>query len=195
MKLTQQSIIKCGMATLLSLTLVVSGCNMNWLATAISDIPVVLQIVTSVISVIDVAKGKGTISPGEAIPIENAAAQVKNDLVLLQAAVQQYKVAEASAKPGIQGKIDSLLTVVQTDLQAILSAAHISNPATLTAVTLSVQLAITTIMAIQSLIPLQPVAGGAKTARLAHPPMSAKQLKREQNRIVTSNGYPEAAIQ
>jgi hypothetical protein len=189
-------------ASLLSVCLVfsgvgVSGCNSSWINTAINDIPVVLQIVTGVVSIVSIAQGGGGISPQMSATLQSGAAQATADLKQVQQLIASYQAAEATAKPGILGQIDSLLTSTSGNLAGILAAAHIENQDTQVAITAAVTLALTTVAAIQSLIPPQTTVVTGVTAphtvRTPRKPASPKQLKNQFNTIVEKN-FPQVVI-
>jgi hypothetical protein len=179
------------LAITLSAMLIVSGCSTSWVQVAVNDLPVLVQIATSILGIVAAAQGKGAVDPAVAAKVQIVAGQVKSDLELVQSLVAAYQSAAAADKPGLLSKVDSALSSVQSNLNALLAAAHVNNAALQATIAASVGLAITTVLAIQSLIP----APAAKGARSAVKPMNAKQLRSSFNSIVASNGYAEFAIQ
>lgn len=178
------------LAVLLSLCMVTSACSTAWINVAIQDLPILVQIVTSIFGIVGAAQGRGQVDPAVASQIQAVANQVKADLQLVQSLVDSYKAADTATKPGILSKIDSALVAVQNNLNALLSASHVSNPALQATITASIGLAITTVLAIQSLMPSAAVKGIKAQSK----PMSAGQLRDSFNGIVASNGYGEFAI-
>jgi N-acetylglutamate synthase/N-acetylornithine aminotransferase len=185
------------LAVVLSLALISTGCSAAWLNTAIADVPVILQIVTSIISIVGIAQGNGGISPAMAATLQSGAKQATTDLQLVQKLVTDYQTASAANKPTVLGQIDSALSAATQDLGAILTAAHIENQATQAAITAAVGLALTTVLAIQSLIPAPQGATAARGRMSASPvkPLTPAQLKTNFNAIVRANGYGQVAIQ
>jgi len=186
------------LAIALSAVLVVSGCApVNWINTAISDIPVVLQIVTSILSIVAVAEGKGQADPAMIAEVKNIAAQATNDLTTAQKLINDYEVAAAADKPGVLGKIDAALNAAQKDLQGVLTSFHVKDTATQTAISVGMGLAVTTVEAIISLLPPAPSTAmpTARTARRAppHKPDKPEDLKIKYNAIVSSD-FPDAVI-
>ena len=188
----------------LSALLVLSGCSMNWLNTAIGDLPVVIQIVTSTMGIVATIQGKDPATDPMIKEVTDIGAQAKKDLETAQSLINDYKNASATDKPGVLGKIDAALSAVQKDLQAILTAFHVKDTATQTAIAAGIGLALTTVQAIYSLLPATPAAPtttmptGAeakpvpKTA--AHEPPKPKDLKATYNALVSAN-FPNAKIQ
>ena len=182
------------LAVALSALLVASGCNLDWMNTAISDIPVVLQIVSSILGIVAVAEGKGQADPAVVAEVKSIGAQATSDLTAAQNLINDYKVASATDKPTVLGKIDAALSAAQKDLQGILAAFHVKDTATQTAISVGVGLALTTVEAITSLLPLAP-SPAMPTARKVppHKPDNPADLKTKYNAIVASN-FPDAVI-
>jgi hypothetical protein len=187
---------KAILALALSAALFVNACSSTWIQIALRDLPVLVQIATSIAGIIAAAEGRGQLDPRTSSQIKQTAAQVQTDLSLLKSLVDSYNVAAASAKPAIQTQIDAALTAVQENLSSILSAAHINNAALQATIAASVGLAISTVLAIQSLLPAPATANAARAKLSVNPgrPMNPKQLKTAFNDIVTSGGYAEFAI-
>ena len=179
---------KAATSLVLALALVVSGCSTAWIDTAIADVPVVLQIVTSIIGIVQTANGSE--DPNVLNTVNAAAAQAKADLQTLQQLVNDYKVAAAADKPNLVGKIDAALGVVQADLSGVLTAFHVKNQNLQLTIASSVALALATVASIQALIPAQ----AANTVRHAAKPPKPAQLKAEFNTVVSKGGYAQFAL-
>jgi hypothetical protein len=186
-------------AIALSAALIGSGCNANWVNIAVADVPVVLQIVTSTVTIVSIAEGKGADSNIVA-EVTSIAAQAKTDVSTVQSLINDYNAAAANDKPGILPKIDAALTATEKDLQGILTAFHVKDTATQTAVAAGIGLALTTVEAIYSLVPAAPVTTAAMpTASHAkksqpHKPRTPKELRTEYNALVGAS-FPDAVIQ
>ena len=186
------------LAITLSAVLVVSACNLNWINIAIADIPVVLQIVTSVLSIVAIAQGKGQADPNMVAEVQTIAAQAKADLTTAQNLINDYQKASAADKPGILGKIDAALSTAQKDLEGILTTFHVKDTATQTAVAAGIGVALTTVAAIYSLLPPPPPSTTMPTASHAprsapHKPRTPAELKADYNALVSSQ-FPDAVI-
>lgn len=184
-----KTLAKAGLATALALSLVVSGCSAAWIQVAIDDVPVVLQIVTSIIGIVQAAQGSE--DPAVVNAANAAAAEAKADLQQLQLLVDDYKTAAAADKPGLVGKIDAALATAQKDLAGILVAFHVKNQNLQLTIATSVGLALSTLAAIEALIPAQTAQVSAKA--VAKPPKPAE-LKKQFNTVVRNNGYAQFSI-
>jgi hypothetical protein len=186
------------LAIVLSAVLVESGCNVNWINMAVGDIPVVLDIVTSILGIVAIAQGKGQADPGMVAEVQNIGAQAKADLTTVQKLVNDYKTAATADKPGVLGKIDAALSAAKKDLEGILVAFHVKDATTQTAIASGVGLAIATVDAIYSLLPPAPPSTIVPNARAAkksppHQPRKPEDLKNEYNAIVSPD-FPDAVI-
>jgi hypothetical protein len=190
-----QKVSKGILAVVLSCCLVLVGCSTAWIQTAISDIPVIVQIITSILSLVSAAQGKGA-DPTMIAQVSNIGNQAKADLQLVQTLVTEYQAAAATAKPGLLSQIDTAISTAQQNLNQILVAFHVNDPALAATISGSVGLALATLLEIQSLIPPPPTAAKARlgVSAKALKPRTATQLRAEFNFLVTSNGFPSAAI-
>lgn len=169
-----------------------TSCSASWITTALNDLPVLVQIATSILSIVSAAQGNGSLPASEAAQITTIANQVKSDLQLVQSLVTQYESTKSNT---LLSQIDAALTSIQSNLQGILQAAHISNVALATTITTSIGLAITVVVAIQSLVPVTPSpAPAARVARVPMKPPKAKDIKTDYNAILAANGFSAYAI-
>jgi len=187
MKRLSNALLACALAGCLTL----QGCSTSWVDTAVKDLPIVLNIVTDVLSVVSVAQGHGSISPGEAAAIQAVAAQATLDLQLIQQLIVSYNDNPTATT---LEKIQAAITDAQNNLQAILTAAHIKDPGTQATVTAAVGLALTTLLAIESLLPTQQAAS-ARFARRGAPKLpKPAELKKHFNQIMRDGGYSQLQI-
>jgi hypothetical protein len=184
------------LAIVLSVALVGSGCNTSWLNTAIADLPIVINILTSVLKIVAIAQGKG-VDSAMVKEVQDIGNQATQDLTTAQKLINDYKAASAADKPGVLKKIDAALSAAQTELQGILTAFHVKDNATQTAISVGIGLAVTTVEAIISLLPPAPSTGmptaRAATRAPAHKPDKPEDLKAKYNAIVSAN-FPDAVI-
>lgn len=179
---------KALLAVALSGLLSLQGCSTSWINTAIKDVPIVTSIVTDVVSIVAVAQGNGEISAADLKLIQTAATQATADLTLIQSLVKEYQTTPTT------DTIDKIRTAIedaQNNLQAILTAAHITNPTTSAAVTAAVGLALTTLLAIETLLPSTPA--HAQTAKAAALPKPAE-LKKQFNAIMVKSNHADLTI-
>lgn len=189
-------------AITLAASLALTGCPpKDWLTTAIGDLPVVIQIVTSIMGIVATIQGTDPATDPMIKEVTAIGTQAQKDLATVQSLVNDYKAAKT---PDTLAKIDAALSAVQKDLQGILTAFHVKNTATQTAVAVGIGLALTTVQAIYSLLPLttptpstaMPTAAEAKPVpRTApHSPPKPEDLKATYNALVSAN-FPNAKIQ
>jgi len=175
-----------------------SACNASWIQTALNDLPVLINIATSILGIVGAAQGQSQIDPALAAQVQTIGAQVKADLQTVQSLVTSYQSAAASAKPGILTTIDVSLSAVQSNLGQLLTAFHVNSAALQATVSTALSLAMATVMAIESLVPPPPSPTPAsQRAHAAGPvkPMTASQLRQTFNQIVSANGYSQYALQ
>ena len=131
------------------------GCSTGWIDTAISDIPTIVSIADSILGVVGLAVGNGTLASATGVIISGAATAVNAGLVTLKALIQDYQTAPNAT---VLQKIDAALTDVRQNLQAILMAGGIKNAALQVTISTAVTLALSALSAIQLLIPVGSVA-------------------------------------
>ena len=105
-----------------------AGCGSSVIDTVLEDLPIAVDIATSVINIV---------SPGNAEltkEVTEYAGKVSGDLKLIESLVSQYKTNLASAPAGVVGQINTALNDCQTNLGAILQAVGVSNPTVTAAV-------------------------------------------------------------
>lgn len=177
----------------------IEGCTEpSWVKTAISDLPEVIGIINSILSV--VALAGPLLPPGIGI----AAQLVEAGLTAIDDLLQNYQVAPNAS---LITQIDAWLTDVQKNLSAILAAGRIENAATQALIATGVTLAILVIQGIQALIPASatasPVSLLAPTVlrreikvKMNVPValMTPAQLKANYNLIAVAAGYAQQQV-
>jgi hypothetical protein len=162
----------------------------NWINTIIADLPTVLNIVTTIASIVEAATG--VISPATAAIIAAAITAVQVAIPLIQKLVADY---QANPTASIVANIKTALIDVQSQLGAILDAAHVLNPALRATITTAIGLAIGVLTAILSLLPSSTVSLAAKVAKVkaqsgwASDPTKASNITNQFNSFLTDNGY------
>lgn len=165
----------------------------QWVKTAQQILPVVLPMITNLVTAVSLLEGK-TVSPADFRAISSTASQVSGDLNLVGQLVNQY---EGSKDTTTVDKINSTLADVNAHLSALLTAVHISDPATVEKVTAIVTLIDTEVNSIEQILPIVSNGQSKAVVLAAHRPLSAPELKAEYNRIVsqsTSNAAVNAAF-
>lgn len=172
-------------------SLELEGCSTTWISVALKDLPVIVNIATTVATIVADALSGGVLSPAIAAIIQTAATAVNAALSVVSQLVAQY---QANPSASVITKIQEALATVQSNLQAILNASHIDNPALQATITGIIGLALSVVSALISILPAPAPASakGAKTMVVGAPKIpSASQLKSQTNAILAANGYQQ----
>jgi hypothetical protein len=159
--------LKAVLAIVLILTTFNMSCTTSWVQVALNDLPVLIQIATAIISFFPAASQ-------DAAVVAQISTQAQADLNLILSLYNDYK---STPTPTTLAKIQAAIADAQTNLPALLQAAHISNPALVQKVTAAVNIILTTIAAISALIPVS-AAGGFKAISGKATVPSASDLKK-----------------
>jgi len=178
-----------------SVTLV--ACNYNWITTALNDIPTIVDIVTQIATLVAAALGAGTLTPAIAAAIQTAVAAAQTALALLKTIIADY---QANPSATLLEKARLTLLDIQTNLGAILSAAHIDNIALRATITAVVGVAVGVITEILNLFPAPApktalvVKAPVQSPSYAKKPTSKPQIVTTVNGIFTEYGYGQYAV-
>lgn len=175
----------------LAVTLV--GCGLaEWVKTAQQILPVVLPMVTNLVTAVTMLEGK-TVSATDLNTISQTANQVSADLNLVGQLVNQY---QSSPSPNTLSNINNALADVNTHLNELLPALHITDQSTTQKITAVVGLISSEVTSMEQILPLV-TNGQAHAVSRAPVPMTASQLKGQYDEIVTrptSNSQVNAAF-
>ena len=172
-------------------SLELEGCNTTWVQTALNDLPVIINIATTVATIVADALSGGVIPAEIASVIQAAAQAAQAALTVIQQLIAQY---QANPSATIIQKIQAALQTVQTNLQAILNAAHITNPALQATIAGIIGLALSVVVAIESILPTSGPTP-AKTVSVNAPSVpSAGQIRSQANAILAQTGYSKYAL-
>ncbi|HLI30101.1 MAG TPA: hypothetical protein VKV79_03245 [Terriglobia bacterium] len=164
------------------LVIALAGCGVaQWVKLAQQILPVVLPMVTNLVTAVSLLEGKTISSPDLSI-ITQTANQVSNDLNLVGQLINQY---DSSPNVTTVQKIQTALQDVHSNLNGLLPALHINDPATVQKISAVVTLIGTEV---DSLAQLLPVISSGKLQVRKGPltlPLGPKQLKQEFNAVVT----------
>lgn len=163
------------------LALVLFGCEASqWVKVAQQILPVVLPMVTNLVSAVSLLQGK-TVSAADVNMINQTASQVSNDLNLAAQLINQY---QTSPNVTILQRLNTALEEVHTNLSSLLPALHIADPATIQKIAAIVMLVDNEVNSLQQVLPA--VSGGKLSARpgVTGAPLSADQLKAQFDAIV-----------
>ena len=194
-KFTQSnSTIKAALALVLSVSLLATGCTAQWISVALADLPVLTQMALNVATLAVTLQSGKQVNPAEAAAIQNISAEASKDLNLLQTLYNQYK-----ANPSVTTlqQIEAVLTTTNTNLPALLAAAHISDPTLSARITAAVNLILATVQSFAALIPRSSPSASQTVAGQTLPLLKANDLKKRWNAQVcapTGNAALDAAF-
>jgi hypothetical protein len=171
-----KSMMKVVLAVVLSLSLFATGCSAQWISVALADLPVLTEMALNIASLVATLQAGKQLSPADAAAIQNISAEASRDLNLLETLYNQYK--ESPSAEGLQ-KIEDAIATINTNLPALLTAAHIGDSTLSARISAAVNLILTTVTSFASLIPQTSVT--ARVAVTKIPITLAKDLKKQWN--------------
>ncbi len=169
---------------ILALAMFVGACGIaQWIKVAQQILPVVLPMVTNLVTAVGLLEGK-TVTAADLNTITQVANQVSSDLNLVGQLVDQY---QSSPNTTTVEKINTTLAEVSTNLNNLLPALHISDPATVQKITAIVELVSSEVTSLEQILPT--VSSGNLTARQGAvlAPLNASELKKQYDIIVTQS--------
>lgn len=197
MNLSRRQFVATGSVGLAAGAVGMEGCNPNaWLALALNDLPVIIQIITSILSIVSAATGSSTAA---AVALANTAAGKAKDAI--NEAIAFLKQYQANKTNTLLGNVDDALTTAQSQLGAILSILGINNPVLQATLAAAIGSALTIIVAVQTLVPA-PVQPTVRTLQAQRRVELSKVTATDQsiaikvgfNEAVTAAGGPQFSI-
>jgi len=195
------------LAVVLSISLIATGCSVQWISVALADLPVLTQMALNIAALIATLQSGEQLSPTEALGIQNISIEASKDLILLQGLYNAYK---SNPSPATLQKIKTVIADINQNLPALLQAVHISDAALSVRITAAVSLIVTTVSSFESLIPPAPTSANTarqntveqnvpqrKTVRENYAILNPKDLKRQWNQQVcarSGNAILDAAL-
>ena len=176
-----RSKLKSLLALVLALVSATTGCTSQWVNVAVQDLPVLTQMALNIATLVSTLAAGKQASTADVAVIQNISAQASRDLNLLQSLYNEYK---ASPNNTTLQKIQNIISGLNQNLPALLQAAHISNPTLSTRVSAAVNLIISTVNSVASLMPQSSAATSRKIQ--AMPLLRANDLKKQWNLQVCS---------
>lgn len=161
-----------------------TGCSTNWIDTAIADLPVILNVTNTVVTIVGIADPGITPAISAAIALAGTAAA--SGLALLKTLIVDY---QANPSDTVLGKIRAAVSDIQTNLAAIMSqVSSITNSKLVAVISTGISLGLSVVSAILALLP--PSMGAA----VAHSTvkvklLTAKEIKTQFNSCAKSWGY------
>ncbi len=193
------SCVRGGMALVLCMTLVLSGCSTNWITQAQEIVTVLIPAAANTVTLVAALQGK-SVSAADLQTIQNAGTQAGADLQLIQSLIAAYDKADAATKPGLLKQIESGIQAVQQNLQGVLPALHIKDTATQAKITAVVGLMLSEVQALAAIVPVIrgaemagkiPTSAAKSAAEMGHPrvvkaPLSAEEFVSSFNATLTA---------
>ncbi len=144
------SMMKVILAVVLSMSLLATGCSAQWISVALADLPVLTQMALNLATLAVTLQSGNQLSAADAAAIQNISTEASRDLNLLETLYNQYKASPNAA--GLQ-KIEDVIATINSNLPALLQAAHIGDVTLSTRITAAVNLILTTVTSFAALIP------------------------------------------
>jgi hypothetical protein len=164
-----------------------TGCSAAWIGEAEKIVGVLIPATANLVTLVSTLRGNST---ADLQVVQSAGSQAGADLQTLETLIAQYQKADAAGQAGLLGQIQDVMAAVESTMNGLLPALHVEDAATQAKVSAVVELVLSEIEAIASLIPaadpalVQKSAGLAPQRRLAQ--LSARQLPLSADRFVSS---------
>jgi hypothetical protein len=180
------------LAAVLCGTLIWTACSTAWIAQAEEIVAALIPAVANLITLITALQGNG-VSAQDLQLVESASTQTQTDLQLINTLIAQYQQAtDVATQASLLAKIQTAIATVQSNLNGLLPALHISNSATQSKVTAVIGLILAEVQSLEVIIPL--VHSGASVAQASaalkagktKPPLSAGEFRASYNAIMTA---------
>lgn len=179
-------------------TIALDGCSTSWIATLEKDLPTLVNIAGSIISIVAIAQGNGALPAALAPEISAAATVLQASLQALQSAVAAYNGGKGA---GTLAAVTAAIAAVQTAAQkviAALPAGSVSTP-TETAIIAGIGLLITLLSSVQLLMPggaPAPAVAKARTRAVVERPSmpDAATIRTGFNAVLQLHGFESAMI-
>lgn len=160
--------MKTVLALILASVMLVTGCwtTAQWLQIAINDLPVLIQMALSIAQIVGTVTGNPPNPPSDAeVAAINKIGNIANQgLTEIQALYDSYTSANATT---VIPKIKAAGAALVANLQQLLTAAQIKNPALRARVTAAVDLIVSTLNTVIALLPQTVTNASMKAANKA----------------------------
>jgi hypothetical protein len=153
MKMNGSRIGKALLTVMLSCTMVWTACSTSWLSAAEQIVAVLIPATANLVTLVATLQGNN-VTAADLQTIQVAGAQAGADLQLMQSLIAQYQKADASAQPGLLGQIQSAMSAVQSTLNGLLPALHITDVSTQAKIGAVVALMLSEVESLAAIVPL-----------------------------------------
>jgi len=172
----------------LSLAMFCTACSTTWVSTLDSILVVAAPALIDILQIAAVANGQ---------PMNtNLEAKINADATVIKTLAADFAKASSLA-PGVCSQLQAAVSAYQSDQQAVLQAAQVSDPNTQTKITLLANLVAGTVNAITAVIPSCNDAASTRNLK-AQPPYSISTFAAQYNSILvapTGNAAVDEATQ
>ncbi|MGO9574503.1 MAG: hypothetical protein ACLPTQ_09270 [Terriglobales bacterium] len=173
----------------LSLAMFCTACSTTWVSTLDSILVVAAPALIDILQIAAVANGQ---------PMNtNLEAKINADATIIKTLAADFAKASSSLAPGVCSQLQAAVSAYQSDQQAVLQAAQVSDPNTQTKITLLTNLVAGTVNAITAVIPSCNDAASTRNLK-AQPPYSISTFAAQYNSILvapTGNAAVDEATQ
>lgn len=154
----------------LSLVMLCTGCSSNWITVALKDLPVLTQMALNIASLVSVVKTDQPVSAQETTAIDAISAECGKDLGLLETLISDYQKSPTS---DTLQKIDAAIGDLNSNVPALLTAAHIKDAVLASKVSAAISIILLTVNTFAVLMPTVSTSGAVTEIH----PAAAKALR------------------
>jgi hypothetical protein len=142
-----------------------TGCSTNWVGEAEQIVDALLPATANLITLVTTLQGD--VSSADAQKVQGVGTQVEADLQLMQSLIAQYQKAEAGAQPALLNQIQTATATVETNLNGLLPALHITDAATQAKVAAVVGVLLSEVQSMAALVPVANEDTSSRTMAMA----------------------------
>jgi hypothetical protein len=148
MKTYVRMMVMCG---LLGGMLAWTGCSTAWISEVQKIVEVLIPATANLVTLVTTLQG--SFAAEDLQTIQSVGAQSETDLQVLQTLIARYQKADVSAQSGLLAQIQYVITAVQANMNGLLPALHVKDPATQAKVSAVVGLVLSEVESIAAIIP------------------------------------------
>jgi hypothetical protein len=182
---------KALLAVVLCGTVILTACSTTWIGEAEQIVAALIPGLANLVTLVATLQGKN-VSAADLQTIQSAGAQAGADLQLMQSLITQYQKADASAQPGLLNQIQVAMSAVQSNLNGLLPALHITDAATQAKITAVIGILLSEVESMAAIVPLVNASASRRmTAKAAkqvqeRPPLTASEFVASYNATMTA---------
>jgi len=144
---------RSALALLLAVTMIGAGCATDWVHEAREIIAVLMPATTNLVILVATVRGQ-EISAEDLAAVQNAGAEVRGDLNVIQDLIGAYDSADQKAKPGILTQIQSAIQAAQENLEGLTQGLHIKDRTTQAKVTAVLGILLAEVQSLAAILPV-----------------------------------------